>query len=112
MALSAGSRLGPYEVIAPLGAGGRGEVYGRAGEGAQVGDRAPGPEARQRHADEVGGQTARLRPREGSSSLACRESGQGSGVDFPADDGERTADAGRNNPGDLSVHVPGAARGE
>jgi len=27
MALSAGTRLGPYEVVAPIGAGGMGEVY-------------------------------------------------------------------------------------
>ena len=27
MALAAGTRLGPYEVIAPIGAGGMGEVY-------------------------------------------------------------------------------------
>ena len=27
MTLTAGSRLGPYEVLAPIGAGGMGEVY-------------------------------------------------------------------------------------
>jgi len=27
MPLSAGSKLGPYEILAPIGAGGMGEVY-------------------------------------------------------------------------------------
>ena len=27
MSLSAGSKLGPYEIVSPLGAGGMGEVY-------------------------------------------------------------------------------------
>ena len=27
MTLTAGSRLGPYEIVAPLGAGGMGEIY-------------------------------------------------------------------------------------
>ena len=30
MSLIAGARLGPYEIVAPLGAGGMGEVFARA----------------------------------------------------------------------------------
>ena len=39
-----------------------------AGQGAPAGDRAPGPEARQRDADEVGRQASRLRPGQGDGT--------------------------------------------
>ena len=41
---------------------------GRSGQGAPAGDRAPGPEARQRDADEVGREAARLRAGEGDGA--------------------------------------------
>jgi hypothetical protein len=30
MAVAAGAKIGPYEILAPIGAGGMGEVYGMA----------------------------------------------------------------------------------
>ena len=44
----------------------------RPRQGAPAGDRAPRPEARQRHADEVGRQAPRLRPREAPGGRARR----------------------------------------
>ena len=203
MTLAAGTRLGPYEIVAPIGAGGMGEVYKardtrlertvaikvlpqhlsaspesspalrargeddlaalalahlravrrratrtasstwswscsrarrwrigwrkgalpreqtlryghrdrrRAGQGAPAGDRPPGPEARQRDADEVGGEAARLRAGEGDGA-----GGAGLGSDVAADgDGQREPepDAGRDDPRDVPVHGAGAARGQ
>ncbi|MDQ2970617.1 MAG: serine/threonine protein kinase, partial [Acidobacteriota bacterium] len=55
MTLASGARLGPYEVLAPLGAGGMGEVYrardtrlGRTVAIKVLPDRLPSAEARQR----------------------------------------------------------------
>ena len=36
MALTSGTRLGPYEIQSPLGAGGMGEVYPRAIRGSNA----------------------------------------------------------------------------
>ena len=51
MALTAGNRLGPYEVLAPLGAGAMGEVY-------RARDTAPGSDGR----DQVLAEFARTAP--------------------------------------------------
>ena len=197
MTLESGSRLGPYEILAPVGAGGMGEVYkardtrlertvavkvlpahlsdspgvrqrferearndlaalasahlrdlrrragrrdrvsrdgvhrrpdargpprqgparprpdaavrrgdrGRARSRAPSGDRPPGPEARQRHADDLRDQAPRFRPREGL--LSDHASGKS---DRTAHAGE--PDRGGNDPRNAPVHGAGAARGQ
>ena len=64
-----GSRKGPLPLEQTLRYGQRDR--GRARQGAPAGDRAPGPEARQRDADEVGREAARLRPGEGDGAAGA-----------------------------------------
>ena len=83
----------------------------RARQGAPAGDRAPGPEARQRHAHEVGREAARLRPGE-----AARGRGRAAGLGRvgPGDRGagEPAADRARHDPRHVPVHGARAARGQ
>src|SRR5215831_18774599 len=46
MPLSVGDKLGPYEILAPLGVGGRGEVYKGSGHAARPHRRGEGVQAR------------------------------------------------------------------
>ena len=83
----------------------RGRDRRRSGQGAPAGDRAPGPQARQRDADEVGSEAARFR------------AGQGDSAGDAAKQHDRTADAagtdaGRHDPRDVPVHGAGAAGGQ
>ena len=79
----------------------------RPGQGAPAGDRAPRPEARQRHADEVGREAARLRPREVSGRGAAGVRGLAPG-DRGA--GEPAPDGARHDPRHVPVHGARAAR--
>ena len=79
----------------------------RAGQGAPAGDRAPGPEARQRDADEVGREAPRLRPGQGDGAGRRR-----SRQPDRAADAARGPDAGRDDPRDVPVHGARAARGQ
>ena len=102
---SAGEGLAAARADAPVRDGDR----RRAGQGAPAGDRASGPEARQRDADEVGREAARLRSGQGDDGTAAVVGGD---VVADGDGLEPEPDAGRDDPGDVPVHGPGAARGE
>ena len=67
----------------------------RARQGAPAGDRAPGPEARQRDADEVGREAARLRPGQGRMAGAGTPVRSGAHVARDGDAGEPAADRAR-----------------
>ena len=93
----------------PLAAGARDRRPGRrrAGRGPPPRDRPPRPQARQRHADEGGGEATRLRPG------PCRHGRRAPGRrrdDLDADGG-RAADRPRGDRRHPAVHGPRAARG-
>ena len=78
----------------------------RARQGAPAGHRPSRPEARQRHADALGREAARLRPREG----ARRRRHASPRPPFPTQANPLTR--GGHDPRNVPVHGAGAARGE
>ena len=82
---------------------------GRARQGAPAGDRASGPQARQRDDHEVGREAARLRSRQGDGG--AREA-LGRHVAPDGDGLAEQPDAGRDDPRHVPVHGARTARGK